>query len=195
MQPKQRMSPWTALFLGVAAVAVAGIVTVCTVATYGIHVADQWGGQLIGVVDTTVQNLPDTLRALPDAVGDVIRYRRAPEYGKQVAVEVSLVEDARGQGPVAVVSIDNQGPEMITLLALRVKALNDDGIPMREWTEYAATPLMVERDCRGPIMPNSKSRYPLRRWRVGQDIKNVEWEIADLWLWPRADRRPISDAD
>jgi hypothetical protein len=189
------MSPLTALFLGVAAVLVSTITCASIIAIYGINVGDRWGGQIIRLADNTIQNLPETIEALPDAIGDLVRYRRAPDYAEHVEVAVELAPDPRGDGSCAVVTVENRGEEMITLLALRLKAINRDGVPIRERTEYAATPLMIDHDCRGPIMPNSKTRFPVRLRSDAQAAKSVEWEVADVWLWPSPEDRDDPDVD
>ena len=73
-------------------------------------------------------------------------------------------------------------------MAVRVAALNEDQTPIREWTEVVATPLAIDDDWRGPIMPG-ETRYIVLSsgWRglsledAGK-IRGVV-EISEMRIW------------
>ena len=47
---------------------------------------------------------------------------------------------------------DNTGDETVSMVAVRVAVLNEDGVPACEWTEVVATPSAVEGPWREPIL-------------------------------------------
>ena len=76
----------------------------------------------------------------------------------------------------------------MSLLAVRVAALSQDSLPLREWTEVVATPIGLCNDWRGPIYPGN-TRYVVlgSSWRsfpmerLGQITGAVE--ISDVRIW------------
>lgn len=183
MHTRHRMSPLTALFLGATAVIVAAITSGSVILLYAMHMGDRWGGDIIALAHKGVENLPDMIEALPPTIGDVLDDRRAPDYVDQLGVQVRLVSDETGAGVHPVVSVENRGGQTVTLLALRVVALDDKGVPVGEWTEYAATPITIDRDWRGPILPSATRRFSLPK-RCGLDLDaKVTYEITDVRVW------------
>jgi len=69
-----------------------------------------------------------------------------------------------------------------------VAALNQDSLPIREWTEVVATPIAMCNDWRGPLYPGT-TRYVVlgSSWRgfpverLGQITGAVE--ISDVRIW------------
>ncbi|UCG15244.1 MAG: hypothetical protein JSV19_08090 [Phycisphaerales bacterium] len=183
MHPKQRMSALTALFLGVTAVLVAVITSASIIAIYAMNVGDRWGGDVIKLVNGAVTNLPETIKGLPPAIGDVLDDRRTPEYVEQLGVQVRLILDETGRTVHPVVSIENRGPKMVTLLALRIVAMDGAGNPVTAWNEYAATPIAIDHDWRGPIMPSSTRQLSLCRHHGVRGDVTAEWEITDIRVW------------
>jgi hypothetical protein len=149
-----------------------------------MHLTDRWCSQAVGLAGTTLENLPETLEALPGALGDLADYRRAPDYADQLAVEVRLASDPHGH-PRSVITVQNRGSEVVTLLGLRIVGLDADGDPVREWSEYAATPVMIDDEWRGPLLPSRSRIFTAGGW-WGQrsDVASVKWEITDVWIWP-----------
>jgi len=184
LNEKRRMSPWTALFLGATAVIVATIASVSVVGVYGMNVGDRWAGQALNLVGRTVENLPQILESLPTALGDVAEYRRTPAYADSLAVDVRMAPDPYG-GTRPVITVENRGTEVVTLLGLRVVGLDANGNPVGEWNEYAATPVMIDNELRGPLLP-SRTRVFTAGGRFGQKsaAADVKWEITDVWIWP-----------
>lgn len=181
---RHRMSPLTALFLGVTAVIVAAITSASVVVVYGMNLGDRWGGQALNLVGRTVENLPQILETLPTALGDVAEYRRTPAYADNLTVDVRMAPDSYG-GTRPVITVENRGLEVVTLLGLRVVGLDTDGNPTGEWNEYAATPVMIDDDMRGPLLPSRTRVFAARGWHGQQTpAADVKWEITDVWIWP-----------
>ena len=88
----------------------------------------------------------------------------------------------------------NNGDEVVSLLALRVVLLDEHDQLLTESQEWAATPVAIEDDWRGPIMPGSKRRFVC--WRscpheAGPlDVVTPEIEITELRVWTGSDESP-----
>ena len=85
-------------------------------------------------------------------------------------------------------TITNTGDRVVSMLAVRVAALNADNVPIRDWTQVVATPLAIEDDWRGPLFPNSWRHVVVSGYLGGHSISNVQRltavsEISELRLW------------
>jgi hypothetical protein len=185
------MSPLTALFLGIFGVGAVGIASGTAVVLYGMRIVDTRATELLGFADgtinTTLDQLPELIESLPDAIGDLLSDRRSPEYATELDLDVGFVVEERSKSLRPVMTITNRGDQVVSLLAVRVAALNEGGLPIREWTEMAATPVAIE-DWRGPLLPG-KTRYLVMGsgWRglsaTKADQITGAVEIADIRVW------------
>ncbi len=187
-----RMSPLTALFLGIFGVGAVGIASGTVVVLYGMRIIDTNASAVLGFADTTIggtlENLPELLEALPEAVQDLLSDRRAPDYAANMDVAVDFVVDERSGGLRPAMTITNNGDRVVTLLAIRVAALSGSRVPLREWTEVVATPIAIDHDWRGPLYPGN-TRYVVlsSAWRnIPTDkIREIQGavEISDIRVW------------
>lgn len=187
MRDHRPMSPLTALFLGFFGAGAIGIACGSGVILYGMSMIDGHASNLIGFASDTVEGLPGFLRALPPAVDDILSHRRALDYASRIDVEARLVEGGRAGTVRPVLTIKNTGEEAVSILAVRVAVLNEDGVPVGEWTEVVATPVAVGGSWRGPILPGS-SRHVLLQGafrRLSKDYESLTpvVEIADVFVW------------
>jgi len=186
METRARMSPITALFIGIFGVGAVAIAAGTATVLYGMRIVDHKASALIRFADDTLEGLPELIASLPPALGDMLNDRRAPEYASQIDVKVRFVgEDSDGVRPV--LTIANRGDEVVSLLAVRVAALNEQEIPIRDWTEVVATPIAVDDEWRGPLMPGATRHVVLSRWRsspssAAQSLQGAV-EISDIRVW------------
>ncbi len=153
----QRMSPLTALVIGVFGVGGVAIASVSSIALYGMRIIDRKADRLIGVADNAIDNLPDLVETLA-SVGDKLAGPRAADYAEKLDIKVGFGPDEREKGVRPVLTISNKGTREVTLLSLRVAALDKSGMPLREWTEIVATPFALDDEWRGPLQPGA-TRY------------------------------------
>ena len=191
MRDHRSLSPLTALFLGFFGAGAIAIACGSGIVLYGMSMIDGHASTLLGFATDTVEGLPGLLRALPPAVDDLLSQRRALGYAARIDVEARLVEGGRAGTVRPVLTVTNTGDEAVSLLAVRVAVLDEDGIPAGEWTEVVATPLAVDGPWRGPILPGS-SRHVLLQgaWRglsKGRDSLTPVVEIADIFVWKPSD--------
>jgi hypothetical protein len=132
-----------------------------TLGLYGLHIANSNAalvldnaGELIG---RALAVAPEWQEAMPPAIQDALRDRRAPEYRDQVEVSGQLVADARGATRI-MVEVSNRGDEMLSMLPLRVVVEDGDGVPVYRRELYAVTPLLLCDEWPGPMMPQSGPR-------------------------------------
>lgn len=187
MVPQQRMSATAVMFLGIFGVVAVGIASGTAVALYGLHVIDGKATSLIGFASDTINGLPELIESLPPAVGELLNDHRAPEYAAYIDVEVQFAQSKRTGKFHPVLTITNRGAEVVSLLAVRIAALDANGVAKCEWTEVVATPLAIDDDWRGPLLPGSKRHVVVSSWRgvVADSATEIRGavEIADVRLW------------
>lgn len=187
MVERKRMSPWTALFIGLFGVAAVGIAAGTSIVLYTMNVADQGIRDIFGIAGTTVDGLPGLIDALPPAAKELLNDRRAPDYAGKLDVDVRFVPGYKGQGVVPALKITNAGDQVVSMLAVRVAALNEQGTPVKEWTEVVATPIAIDHDWRGVLMPGATRHVVLSGWHganiAASEIASGAYEISELRLW------------
>jgi len=150
---------FTAVARGFFGLLTTAVVCVTGLGIYSLHIVDRKFGDIKSIGESVVSGLPKWRESLPPVVADAINDRRAPDYASNIDVKVRLVEGKRRDRQRAVIEVTNHGAETISLLSLNIRLEDSDGVPVRAFTTYAATPLALnEGDWRGPILPNSKAR-------------------------------------
>lgn len=192
MVTQGRMSPMTALVIGVFGVGAVGIASVTAVVLHGFSIIDSKAGDIIEFAETalesTLEGLPVLLDSLPEAVEELLNDRRAGDYAANLDVAVRFIHDEDSGRLRPVLAITNEGERVVSLLAVRVVALNGQGIPMREWTEIVATPITIPNEWRGPLRPGNTRHVILSSWRRGITRKQANGitgavEITDVRVW------------
>jgi hypothetical protein len=162
MNGHTRMSPLTALVVGIFAIGGIGIASGTAVVLYGMRIISTGSSEIMGFADSTIrstlESLPELLQGLPPVLKDALNDRAAPEYATSLDVRVNFLGDESSSSPRPVLTITNKGNQVVSLLGVRVAALNTHGLPLREWTEVVATPLAIDDEWRGPLMPGN-TRY------------------------------------
>ena len=187
MNVQTRMSPLTALFLGIFGVAAVVVTTAGATVLYGLSILDNKSSAIISFAGDTIEGLPELIAALPPALADVLNDRRAPEYASSLDVGVRFVSDRKTGSIRPVITVKNKGDEVVSMLALGVAAMDRDGIPIRDWTAVVATPIAIDNDWRGPLMPGATRHVVLRRWKSpsldSSDVVSGAIEISDVRVW------------
>lgn len=186
MNTHTRMSPLTALFLGIFGVGGVGIAAGAVVVLYSLRILDRKAETVLNFAERTVDSLPELVSALPPAL-DILSGRRAPDYASKLDVAVRFTTNEKADGIRPVLTILNKGNEVVSMLAVRVVALDAKSMPVREWTEVVATPIAVDEDWRGLLMPGATRHVVLSSWRSFPADKaetlSAEPEISELRVW------------
>ena len=183
MNGPKRMSVFTAIALGLSAVAITCIVSGSVIILYGMRIVDKKSDTLVGAARVLVEELPALRAALPPALADAVNDERRPDYRDCLKIEVGVKSDpTRPDRAETSISVGNEGDQVISMLALRVVVLDENSRPMSATTEYVATPLAIDNDWRGPLMPGSKRRFG-RTVHCARPVGSVEYEVTELRLW------------
>ena len=190
MMGKTRMSPLTALFIGIFGIGAVGIASLTAVVLYGMRIIDTNASGVLRIAEEGVEGLPDLLESLP-AIGDALGGHRAPDYVANLDIDVSFIVDERRGGLRPVLTVTNNGNEVVSMLAVRIAALNRSNVPLRDWTEIVATPIAIEDDWRGPMMPGATRYVVVSSCRSipADKIDDVSGviEISEIRLWQPTD--------
>ena len=192
MNGHRRMSPLTALFIGLFGVTAVGIAAGSLIVLYGMHIVDGKASHVISFARDTIKGLPDLVDSLPAVVSDTLRDHRAPEYASNIEIKVKLIEGKHEGTLHPVVTISNRGDQVVSMLAVRVAALNAANVPLRDWTEVVATPIAIDDDWRGPLFPHVTRHIVFSRWgdtllpaKLGPLTASTE--ISELRVWEPAE--------
>jgi len=160
MTGQNRMSAMTALVIGIFGIGAITVASTAAIVLFGMSIVDAKVSDVLGIAQGTIEGLPDLIESAPAAIADILNDRRAPEYAADLDVKVAFVSQDRSGSVRPTLTITNKGNKVVSMLAIRVAALKDGTIPVREWTEVVATPIAIEDEWRGPLFPGS-TRYVL----------------------------------
>jgi hypothetical protein len=186
------------LFLGLFGVTAVGITAGSLIVLYGMHVVDGKASSIIGFAKNTIEGLPDLVDSLPVVVADALSDRRAPDYASNIKIDVNLIEGKRAGTVRPVLTISNNGDQVVSMLAVRVAALSAANVPIRDWTQVVATPVAIDDDWRGPLFPHATRHVAFSRWGdtwSHEDLGSMTatTEISELRVWEPSDR-PVRTA-
>ena len=207
METRQRMSRISALFWSIALVLITVITTTGILAGTGMMIVNGKASRVLDLAENGVEQLPDLImnvseliEGLPPMLSEPLNARRAPGYLAQLDVQVDLVPSADGQWLRPAVRIENKGDEMVSLLAMRVVALDEQQHPVCEWTEVVATPLTFDdNDWRGPLMPGNTRHALLPYWSFHKLPRQMDekltavYEITDVLVYQPAVQTALAD--
>ncbi len=188
MDQRSCMSPWTAMFMGIWIVGAVAITAGAAVTLYSLRIVDEKASAVLKLADTTIEGLPELIDSLPQALGDLLSDRRAPEYADALSVRVDFIPDSRSGGLYPALTITNQGSEVVSLLGIRVAALNANEVPLQTWSDVVATPIPLDDDdWPGPLLPGQTRHVVISRCNtVPAEMAGTvtgAWEISELRIW------------
>jgi hypothetical protein len=189
------------LFYGFFGFLITTVLCATGLAVYGLSIADSKAVQALSTAERLVTGVPEwvdgMLDALPPVIADALHDRRDPSYRQQVDVTVRPVRAGRsGSINRAAVEVTNNGPETISLMAVRVVLLDDDGAAAHERVVYVATPLAIEDEWRGPLLPGSTRKLSMAVYGVKPGDYEVSHEITELRVWqPEESATPEDPAE
>lgn len=169
--------------LGFSSVLVTAIVCVTGITMYGLRVLDTKSENLVDLVREATESLPELRAALPPALSDALDDVRTPEYREELAISADLGKKIDRWGyRRATLKVENKGDKTVSLLSMRLVGLDNDGEPTSETSVWAATPIQVEDEWRGPLLPRETRRVVVRTF-CGDEVRTIEPEITELRTW------------
>lgn len=184
---RERMSPLTALFLAAGMVGITVVLSGTAVAIIGLTVVNNRLGSVLDLAGDTVLNLPEIIQKLPPAVQDVLNDRRAPEYRSLVDVDVQFTSDSQNGRLYPTLEIHNNGDSVVTMMGVRLSALNSHQVPVQDWSRLVATPIVIDGEWDGPLMPGETRYVVLDAYRglpaeMKETVRGVV-EVSELRVW------------
>jgi len=181
------MSPLSAFFFGLFGVGAVTITGVTSIVLYGMRVIDKRSDAIFGIVESTVSNLPDIMEQFPKALGELLQDRRAFEYAPNIEVVAKFLFDEKRDRVRPSLVITNKGTEIVSLMAVRIAALNAQKDAVAEWTETVATPIGIADEWRGPLAPGA-TRYVVLHSdgsvpRADVATLTASIEVSELRIW------------
>lgn len=150
------------LILGLSAITVTVIVCLVAIVLYGMNIAD---------------------RRIEDFIG-----HRQTVYHSQLSITARLVPDRYRGGLRPSIEVQNNGDEVVSFLSMNVTVVDESGNPLDQWTVWGATPIALDGELRGPLLPSSKRRvlaptsHRMSSPGNGDDLR-VEVEVTDIRIW------------
>ncbi|MFQ5490776.1 MAG: hypothetical protein ACE5GE_08660 [Phycisphaerae bacterium] len=198
---KQR-SFLSTLAWGVSMVVISGVVAATLTAGYALNIVDRKTDNAVDLVAAVIDGVPELIESLPPFLADALSDRRMPEYASDIQVQAKLAPSGHHPGLwQPVVELTNGGPDVVSLLSMRVVVLNPSDEPVAEFTEWGATPLAADdHDWRGPLLPGATRHLRVHNHRAidagtAPDAYRVEVEFTDVRLWERPANRQMALAD
>jgi hypothetical protein len=160
---------------------------------YGMRIFEKNSDRVFDGAMDVLKNLPEWQKwraTLPPVLADVLDDHRDVAYRQKLDIQVRALEPSREgdatsrrqNTPRIVIEVDNQGDQVVTMLAMRIALLDEDGVPVDSFTSYVATPIAAsdwDRQLRGPILPGSQRVAAHWRPDAWEGLK-VQTEVVDL---------------
>lgn len=179
---RKRLSFFSIAVISIAGVVMTVIVCASALAFRGLAIVDAKADTLTGLATDLVKALPEYREALPPALADAIDDERRPDYLKELSIETHLVDsDSHGRSR-GIVEVTNKGDEIVSMLSIRIVGLDRADEPVWEHSTWAATPIQIDEDWRGPLMPGVTRRIPVRMWRQDR-AASLSCEVTDVRVW------------
>lgn len=178
---------FSSLVLGLFGTIAVVVICAAAVVIYGMNLVDRKFDHVVRLAPEMLHTLEDWQSFLPPVFSDALRDRRDPAYRDKVELSVDFLFDDRGAGRAAVLTINNNGRETISLLGVRLVVENDAGAPIRDWVEYPVTPLALEHEWPGPLLPDSDRRIRLHGPPSDSLTHHLRAEIVELRTWINPD--------
>ena len=151
-------------------------------AFYGLHIEDSKSDTIFDLARTAVTSFPEMIQSLPPVLADALNDHRDPEYRDYLTTSVRIVPDTDDDRyRRIVVKVQNTGDKTVTLLSGHLVLEDDDGVPIREFSTYVATPLAIEDEWRGPLFPGAKRQFSYRL--KNPQPEQASLEISELRVW------------
>lgn len=179
---RKRLGFFSIAIISIAGVVMTVIVCASALAFRGLAIVDRKADTLTGIATDLVKALPEYREALPPALADALDDERRPDYLSNLKIDARLVEaDSRGHSR-GVVEVTNNGEEIVSMLSIRVVGLDRGDEPVWERSTWGATPIQIEDDWRGPLMPGVTRRIPIRMWPHDR-ASALSCEVTEIRVW------------
>jgi hypothetical protein len=193
---QKRMSFLSVLVLSVAFVTMAIILSLTGITIYGMRLVDKKTDNLSGLIEQTVRSLPAVKESLPPALADAFEDQRRPDYLQNLVISTKLIGDNADRGwrrCRVVVDVQNKGDETVTLMSMRLVGLDANDEPVMERSTWVATPLQLDCEWRGPLLPHETRHFAV--WcHSSEDAVKISHEVSEIRVWLKDDQKSTNSA-
>ena len=184
----KKHSFFSTLITGLVMLIITLVISITVLLIYGMHFVGEKSEAIISIAQNAIHGLPAFQESLPPILADMLNDHREPSYREQLDITAQPTVPSNNRGSIgAAVKIVNNGPEVVSLLSLRIVILNSNSEILTESNEWVVTPFAIENDWPGPLMPGSERYFSSSRRSVfpAPSIENlsVEVEITDIRIW------------
>lgn len=180
---KKGMSFFSVSAICATAVIMTVIVSATGLGAYGLRFVDRKTDTIAGLMGQISEHLPELRDSLPPAILDAMDDERQPEYRDKLRISVKMAESGEGRHYArTVVEIENKGDQTVSMLTMRIVGLDKNGDPVLERKTWAASPMQLDGDWRGPLLPKETRRFAIRTYD-NDDIVTLTHEVTDLRVW------------
>lgn len=185
MNHTTRMSPWTAFFIGLFMLGGMVVGSGTLLIMRGMSIFEHNVARVVDFAQVAIEDLPQTIKDVSPLISEFVGERNL-DYAKNIGVTVKLAQRPGTKTLRPALQVTNKGNQPINFMTIRVAALTAQNLPVAEWTEVVATPIGIENDWRGPLVPN-QTRYVVMRngWDLPADYdENVTlaYEIVEVFV-------------
>ncbi len=180
----------SSLVYGVCGVVGVGILCGSGLAFYGMDIVDRKFDRVVETGTDILRSLPEIKESLPPALSDAFDDRRAPDYQSQLEVSVEPALGSRG-GLGFTLDVSNTGDEVVSMIVVRVNYETPEGQLVHAESVYVATPIAIEGEWAGPILPGSTRRRALQV-HSRQKVLTPTVEVCDIRVWEPSEPRELA---
>ena len=191
----KRMSFLASLVWGLCSVIMVTVVCATGIVFYGLTVVDSSSQNALDFVEDLFDDLPAVVKAIP-ILDDALSNERRFDYVDDLDIKLDFTEHPNYEGRMkAVVTVTNNGEELVSWLAVRVVVKDGEGNILDEDQAFVATPLpFLDDEVPGPLSPGSTRQVTTSTFK---EVANpsADYEITELRVWAKnADCRESGSA-
>ena len=171
MVVNKRMSFLASLVWGTCSVIMVTVVCASSVVFYGLH-----------IVEKSIDDLPSIVKKVP-MLRDALSSERRIDYIDDLDIEIDFTDHPYYEDHMqAVARITNGGQELVSWLSIRVVVSDDVGNVLDEDVEMIATPVALDDDFPGPLVPGRTRPVTICTFKRS-DHPSAQYEVTDLRVW------------
>ena len=184
----KKHSFFSTLIMGLVLLIVTVVISVTVLIICGMNFVGERSESIITVAENAVRGLPAFQESLPPVLADMLNDHREPGYRDMLEITVEpTISTYNRNGVGTAVKVVNNGPDVVTLLSLRVVVLDSNGEILNESNEWVVTPFTIEDDWPGPLLPDSERYISTSHRNVfhqpSVDNLKAQAEITDIRIW------------
>ena len=171
MVVNKKMSFLASLVWGTCSVIIVTIACASGIVFYGLH-----------IVESAIDDLPSIVKKVP-MLRDALSDERRIDYIDELDIKIGFTDHPYYEDRMrAIATITNGGQELVSWLSIRVVVSDDVGNVLDEDSAMVATPVALDDDFPGPLVPGRTRRFTICTFKRS-DHPSAQFEITDLRVW------------